>query len=106
MVKIKLNKIDFTEEPKYKKKSSGNHTQKSKHKHQYVDCLLIDKNKCPHKAEYCIECGKIHNVYFFLSEKQRDGFYKMLTDKEVCDKFADLPRFEVVDCLYDKYVTI
>lgn len=64
--------MDFDNEvPKHikKKKSSiSKSREKSKHRHEYVDCLLIVDNKKPYKATYCKFCGKVNNVKFCETE--------------------------------------
>lgn len=52
--------MDNNEIPKYRKQkpSKSKSTSKSDHKHQYEDCLLVNDENHPHKAEYCTICGK------------------------------------------------
>ena len=63
--------------PKYKKKKNSTISKsldKSKHKHEYVDCLLIVGNrKYPYKAAYCKVCGKIGDMHLFETEKTDNG---------------------------------
>lgn len=91
--------------PKYRKKkpSVSISSKKSKHKHIYKDCLLIAENR-PHKAKYCIVCGKIGNTEFFETEKVNGG-YKMLTDAEIYDKYKNIERFEI-ESIFQKYVVV
>ena len=52
--------------PKYFKKknpSISKAKEKSKHKHLYIDCLLIEDGR-PYKSTYCTVCGKIKNTKF------------------------------------------
>lgn len=100
--------MDYYDEiPKYKKRKSSKSksANKSDHKHQYEDCLLVDEENHPHKAEYCQICGKITNVKVFESIKGDDGYYTMLSYDEVFQKYKDLEHFQVKDVL-DKYVSI
>lgn len=92
---------------KYKKKKESNISKskrKSNHKHEYKDCLLIDKENKPHKSKYCSICGKIYDVKFFETEKSEYG-YRVLDDDEVFKKYKDLERF-YVDSIWDKYVIL
>lgn len=92
--------------PKYRKKrnsSISSSKSKSSHRHEYSPCLLMEKGK-PHKAEYCVICGKINNVKFVECTKL-DGRYMMIHDEEILEKYRELPRFEV-ESIFDKYVTV
>lgn len=98
---------NYDEIPKYRKKKSSKSksANKSDHKHQYKDCLLVDEENHPHKAQYCKICGKINNIIFFESEKIGGGFHRMLTDNEVFQKYKDLEQFQI-KVKWDKYVSI
>lgn len=92
---------------KYKKKKQSNISKskrKSNHKHEYKDCLLIDRDGKLHKGKYCKICGKIDDVNFFETEKSEYG-YRVLDDDEVFEKYKDLEKF-YVDSIWDKYVVI
>lgn len=93
--------------PKYRKKkpSKSKSASKSDHKHQYDDCLLIDEENCPHKAEYCVICGKINNVKAFETERIDSGRFRMLTYDDIFQKYKGLKQFQVKD-MWDKYVSI
>lgn len=99
--------MDNNEIPKYRKKkpSKSKSASKSNHKHQYEDCLLVDKENHPHKAEYCVICGKINNVKVFETERFDGGRFRMLTYDEVFQKHKSLKQFQVKD-IWDKYVSI
>ena len=99
--------MDNNEIPKYRKKkpSKSKSASKSNHKHQYEDCLLVDDEKHPHKAEYCIICGKINNVKAFEAERIDGGRFRMLDYDEVFQKYKGLKQFQVKD-MWDKYVSI
>ena len=88
--------------PKYRKKRGSNVSksrEKSKHKHEYKECLLIENNH-PHRATYCTICGKIGNVYFFESEG-----LTVMSDKEIYSKYHNLEQFKI-NKLWQKYVQI
>ena len=92
--------------PKYRKKkqsSVSKSERKSYHKHKYADCLLIDNENRPTKAQYCTICGKISDVQFFETVRVEQG-YRMLNSDEVYQKYKDLPKF-TVDSVWDKYVS-
>ena len=104
---MKGDAMDNNEIPKYRKKkpSKSKSASKSNHKHQYEDCLLVDDEKHPHKAEYCIICGKINNVKTFETDRLDGGRFRMLTYDEVFQKYKGLKQFQVKD-MWDKYVSI
>lgn len=98
---------NYDEIPKYRKKkpSKLKSASKSNHKHQYEDCLLVDEENRPHKAQYCKICGKINNVNVFETEREDAGCFRMLTYDEVFQKYKSLKQFQVKD-IWDKYVSI
>ena len=98
---------NYNEIPKYRKKkpSKSKSSRKANHKHQYEDCLLVDEENRPHKAQYCTICGKINNVNVFETMREDGGFYRMLTCDEVFQKYKGLKQFKVKD-MWDKYVSI
>ena len=94
--------------PKYikKKESSVSKSKvKSKHKHEYVDCLLVKDNDRPYKATYCKICGKIGNINFFETERTENGYFRILDNDEVFEKYKDLERF-YIDDVWQKYVVL
>ena len=99
--------MDNNEIPKYRKKkpSKSKSANKSDHKHQYDNCLLVDEENHPHKAEYCQICGKINNVKAFETERLDCGRFRILTYDEIFQKYKDLERFQVKD-MWVKYVSI
>lgn len=98
---------NLNEIPKYRKKKSSKSKSenKSDHKHQYDDYLLVDAENRPYKAKYCIICGRINNVKTFETEKIDDGHFRMLDYNEVFQKYKDLKQFQVKD-MWDKYISI
>lgn len=97
----------YEEIPKYRKKKSSKSKSESKanHKHQYMDCLLVDDNNRPHKAEYCEICGKINNVQFFEMVESDNASARLMTADEIFRKYKNLEQFRVKD-VRDKYVPI
>lgn len=93
--------------PKYRKKklsSTSKSSIKSKHKHEYVECLLIHNNY-PHRGTYCKICGKIGDLHFFEAEKREDGLYRQLDYDEVYEKYNNLEKIEVED-IFQRYIPI
>ena len=94
--------------PKYikKKESSVSKSKvKSKHKHEYVDCLLITGNNRPYKGTYCKICGKIGKIRFFESERNEDGYLRLLDHDEIFEKYKDLEKIYIED-IWQKYVVL
>ena len=95
--------------PKYKKKKNSTISKsldKSKHKHEYVDCLLIVGNrKYPYKAAYCKVCGKIGDMHLFETEKTDNGTYRQLDYDEVYEKYKKLEKIHIDD-IFQKYIPI
>ena len=93
--------------PKHIKKQSSvsNSKKKSKHRHEYIDCLLIIDDRKPHKATYCKICGKVGDIKFFEVEKTNHGTFRMLNTEEVYEKYKNLPQIHVKD-VFKKYVSI
>ena len=101
-----MNNLD-NEIPKHRKKkpsSTSKSSTKSKHKHEYVECLLIEKEK-PHWATYCKICGKIGDLHFFEVEPYGDGTWRQLDYDEVYEKYKDLEKIEIED-VFQKYIPI
>lgn len=98
---------NYEEIPKYRKKkpSKSKSENKSDHKHQYKDCLLVNDNNRPHKAEYCEICGKINNIQFFETVQSDNASVRLMTANEVFQKYKNLEQFRVKD-VRDKYVPI
>lgn len=93
--------------PKHRKKkpsSISKSNTKSKHKHEYIECLLIENNR-PHRATYCKICGKIGDIKFFETKSYKDGRCVMLNSDEVLEKYKNLEKMEVQD-IFQKYVPI
>lgn len=90
---------------KKKESSVSKSKEKSKHKHEYVDCLLIENNRYPHKAKYCKICGKIGDFEIFELEEFENGLFRILDHDEVFEKYKDLEKF-YVDDIWQKYVIL
>ena len=93
---------------KYKKKTKSDTSfakAKSKHKHIYANGLVIidNKYKSVYIAKYCTICGKLDNLR--KETIKTDKGYMMLTDKELLEKYKDLPHFTITDMM-EKFVSI
>ena len=89
---------------KYVKKKESNTSKankKSKHKHIYEECIILDTNDkhwCygePLLATYCTICGKIYD--WKIPTMETEYGYTMLSGTEIEEKYSHLPHFEVND---------
>lgn len=93
---------------KYVKKKESNTSKagkKSKHKHIYEECIILDTNDKywnygryfprPLLATYCTICGKIYD--WKIPTVKTEYGYTMLNDMEIEEKYSHLPHFEVND---------
>lgn len=89
--------------PKYKKKSNKI-IRKSKHKHIYEKCILheLDSDNL-YISDYCILCGKISGIKI-PTEILENKFSKMLSNKEILEKFKCYPIKTVNDIFKNKYI--
>ncbi|HHW79629.1 MAG TPA: hypothetical protein GX742_02370 [Acholeplasmataceae bacterium] len=91
------NYLDF-EIPKYKKRSKKRKASKSDHKHDYSIEVLIKRNsrygERYHYANRCRVCGKTGEEKFFESQKINENYFRVLTQKEILEKYKDLPVIE------------
>lgn len=124
-----MNKIDFTEQdaPKYLKQKESNTSKsshKSKHKHQYEECLIQNKFIFAEKTRlntglytYCTICGKINERFKENKSIVKDYIrtvdtpigkcYSRISDEELYEKYHDkLSVFFVKDIYKEKYVNL
>lgn len=84
---------ELPEEPKYVKKKKKQTVKRSKHKHQYADCIIdygfTLKHPYYNAGRYCTICGRIGDISI--------GGPIMIT--------GDKPVFKLNDCR-DKYVNL
>ena len=99
-----------SELPRHKKRrksSTSDAKRKSKHKHEYVDCVLIKKDgehiESAYKGTYCTICGKIGKINFFESRKE-GCLHTLLSTNEILEKYQKLETKRIEHILYDKYV--
>lgn len=93
----------------YRKKSGTSDTSQSKaksnHKHKYKKCLILKPNSSWHLDMYCVYCGKIKHEWFFEEICDSDNHFRLLDDKEILEKYNDLPKFKT-DSQWQKFVDI
>lgn len=113
--------------PKYLKQKESNISKankKSKHKHQYKECLIQYKSNFTCKeciytslSSYCIICGKIGNRikegksivtdYTRTIDSPIGKCYSIISGKELYEKYHDkLPIFYIDDIWKDKHVDL
>lgn len=91
--------MTYTDETtKYKKKrpSDTSHARrKSKHKHDYADCLLRTPEGALRKAQACRICGKIYDIKYMLTKKISDRLLQVMTADEIKELYSELPEIPV-----------
>lgn len=94
---------DIPKHQKKKESSTSKAKTKSNHKHEYIDCLLIQsEHKLPLLGSCCKICGKIGDAKF--DTVLEDGYYRMLTSDEVYKKYQDLEKI-YIDDIFQKYIS-
>lgn len=112
---------------KYKKQTESNiskSNRKSKHKHQYEECLIqysfsfAGKNNIHTQlCSYCTICGKIGDKFKDEDSIVKDyrrtvdtsigKYYSMITSEELYKKYHDrIPVFFIEDIYKEKYVDL
>lgn len=119
---MQINQYE-TEIPKYHKSTESDiskSNRKSKHKHQYEECLIqyhfafADKNRLSTcLCDYCTICGKINNEFkeTKITIKDRDisasKFHPRITSEELYERYHDkMPVFFIKDIYRQKYVDL
>ena len=121
--------IQENEIPKYLKSTKSDiskSNRKSKHKHQYEECLIQYKSTFAGKTHlntglytYCTICGKINErfkegksiVKDYIREVnspiEKCKCYSRISDEELYENYHDkLPAFFVEDIFKEKYVDL
>ena len=109
-----MNNFD-QEIPRYRKNTGSNISKikkKSKHKHQYKECIIRYKfsfmgkdNIHTELSSYCSICGKIGKIGARFSEEKSIVEDKPLSGEEIYEQYHDrLPVFYTEFC--DKYVDL
>ena len=105
-----MSKFESNDTPKYIKKKNSSTSKadaKSKHKHEYVDCLLVEReNNYPYPASYCKICGKVgYSSCFEITENTDSGYRRLLSNEEIFEKYKELEQIKV-DRHWQKYVPV
>ena len=91
--------VDSSDIPRYRKRSNKV-VKKSKHKHIYVDCLIYSNSPngliC-FKSSYCNICGKLGAKKWDSVKVEGSKHSRLLSSKEMFEKYKELERFEVED---------
>lgn len=93
---------------KHKKKVSKT-AKKSKHKHNYVDCVIFDTKhsyRSYFKSTYCTECGKIGEKKLVTVDIEGSNHKQLLVGEELYKKYKHLVLIEVEDVLKSNYVCL
>lgn len=91
---------------RYKKKSNKV-IRKSKHKHEYKDCLFLDKSSGMYfKGYYCAICGKIGNFTIIETVRECGRMSRVLSQEELFDKYKSLKIKEVNNIVKDKAINL
>ena len=106
---------------KYVKKKESNTSKagkKSKHKHIYEECIILDTNDKywnygryfprPLLATYCTICGKLNNLVIphDIVEDKYGVRYRSLTKEEIRVRYSHLPHFTIENWYKTKYVNL
>ena len=88
----------------YKKKSSSDVSQakrKSKHKHDYEECLVTEDGVKFHLASRCVICNKLGDVQFFVAEKVQDSQGRtvsvVMPQDKLMEKYGHLEKYRIGD---------
>ena len=121
--------IQENEIPKYLKSTESNiskSNRKSKHKHQYEECLIQYRSTFAEKTclntglyTYCTICGKINERFKENKSIVKDYIrevnspiskckcYSRISDEELYERYRDkMPVFFVEDIFKEKYVDL
>lgn len=93
--------------PKYRKKKSSStskSSRKSKHKHIYKECLVIENDR-PHLATVCEICGKVGRLLTHETRRNDDGTYTVIEYDETYERHKDLEKYHIDD-IFSKYIDI
>lgn len=105
---------------KHRKNTKSNKSKSKKkadHKHNYKKCLLKFPMQNMYSgrnewlicvAGYCTICGKLNIGCIHETERDENGYNRMLTSDEILEKYKDdLPLFEIETDLYNtQYIPI
>lgn len=110
--------------PKYKKSTESNiskSNRKSKHKHQYKECLIqypisfAGKDRIQtHLCSYCTICGKVGEklkdsiVKDYVRSELHSGriFYSVMSETELYEKYHNKLVVFFVEDIFEKYIDL
>lgn len=93
-----------SEIPKYKKKSNKT-VSKSKHKHEYIGCLLHElKTNRYYLSSYCKYCGKVGRSISLESEKTHNNWRILLSQEELLNKYKHLEIKSIDNIFKNNYI--
>ena len=78
-----------------KLKNKNKQTKKSNHKHMYEDILCKTPNGHLHTGQRCVFCGRLKNIDYFMFEKTIDGYFKVLSNTEIKERYPNLEIIEI-----------
>lgn len=90
----------------YKKRGSSDTSQanrKSKHKHDYEECLVTEDGVKFHLANRCVICNKLGDIQFFVTEKVQvlQGEIAVtsivMPQEKLMEKYGHLDKYKVED---------
>ena len=92
---------------KYLKKKESDVSKcrlKSRHKHEYIECLFVLYNHY-HRGSYCKLCGKIRNIMFFEVDRSTGRFGGFLSDEDILGLYGHMEKI-YIDSYDDKYIPV
>ena len=87
-----MQELEVGKHLKKKKSNTSKAKNKSNHKHEYKEVLLMIDGR-PHPAKMCIICGKKADIKYFVTERVPAG-WRVLSDKQIYEKWKDVEIIE------------
>lgn len=90
--------------PRYRKKATKS-VAKSRHKHDYIECILHDEvNNVYMHSEYCSICDKIGETKIFETELDDNGRSVTISNERLLEKYNHLEVLKIRDYLKDRTI--
>ena len=109
---FELQKDKKLNNPRYAVKQS-NTPAKSKHKHVYIEVLVLLKRQNPiysnqiedkaYRTRVCAYCGKIQGLNLLEELKNHGGFYTSLDRSDMLERYPNHLKFDLGNHVYKKY---
>ena len=109
---FELQKDKKLNNPRHAVKQS-NTPAKSKHKHVYIEVLVLLKRQNPiysnqiedkaYRTRVCAHCGKIQGLNLLEELKNHGGFYISLDRSDMLERYPNHLKFDLGDHVYKKY---